>query len=497
MLTTTDGGKTYTSHASENGYTTSNTDPLAGNPNQNTCQATYDNGITGTSGSYDAGSQAVDRKAGNTPEAVFLADSYDISELAGQPNGALRFSYATDPGLARPGWFIDDVKVTATTPAGEQVLLETDLESDGGPDDDRFFNGGCREDLTTAQQCTQGWKFLQAGAESEQDHGYYLEMRDRSGFDLDGQGQIDRDPIGWDPGLYLAYTDEAHGYGNAGTDDPPAQSPLDSTPEPGSATPNLNDAAFTTAAGRSSFSDAAASPHVDNYSDPSSASGDWEFGYGCLGFDVLSMSGAADGPQTSDGDLTGSVKFSLGNGCGTFDYGYTSVTGTPNTGPNTAPTAAATATPTSAATGETVAFSGTDSDDAETPDDLDYTWDFDNGGAAKDASGESVSHAFDAEGTYDVKLTVTDPHGGTATDTVTVVVAGGTSGNRAPVARLTATPACRCAARRPASPGWVPRTRRRRRKTSSTAGTSATGVTGSTRRAGRSPPASPRRARTT
>jgi len=436
VLTTTDGGKTYTSHASENGYTTSNTDPLAGNPNQNTCQATYDNGLTGTSGSYDAGTEATDRKLGNTPEAVFVQDSYDISDLAGEPGGALRFSYATDPGLARPGWFLDDLTVTATTPAGERVLLQTDLEADGGPDDDRFFNGGCREDLTTAQRCTQGWKFLQAGAESEQDHGYYLEMRDRSGFDLDGRGQIDRDPIGWEPGLYLAYTDEAHGYGNAGTDDPPAQSPLDSTPEPGSATPNLNDAAFTPAAGRSSFSDAAASPHVDNYSDPSSASGNWEFGYGCLGFDVLSMSGNTDGPATSDGDLTGSVRFSLGDGCGTFDYGYTTVSGTPNT----APTAAASATPATAAPGETIAFSGTGSDDAETPDDLEYTWDFDDGGTAKDASGEDVSHAFDEEGAYDVELTVTDPQGGTATDTVRVVVAGDAPGDGAPTARAEVTP---------------------------------------------------------
>ena len=114
VLTTTDGGKTYTSNPSENGYTTSNTDPLAGNPNQNNCQAKYDNGLTGTSGSYAAGSEATDRKLGEYPESVFLADSYDISELAGAPNGALRFSYATDPGLARPGWFIDDVKVTAT-----------------------------------------------------------------------------------------------------------------------------------------------------------------------------------------------------------------------------------------------------------------------------------------------------------------------------------------------------------------------------------------------
>ncbi|GAA1778476.1 hypothetical protein GCM10009795_025740 [Nocardioides hankookensis] len=418
VLTTTDGGDTYTSHASENGYTSSNTDPLAGNPNQNTCQATYDNGLTGTSGSYAAGTEVTDRKLGNTPAGVFVEDSYDISDLAGAANGALRFSYATDPGLARPGWFIDDLTVTATTPSGDQVLLDTDLESDGGPDDPRIFNGGCREDLSTAQQCTQGWKYLQAGAESPQDHAYYLEMRDRSGFDLDGHGQIDRDPIGWQAGLYLSYTDEAHGYGNAGTDDPPAQSPLDSTPEPGSATPDLNDAAFTAAAGRSSYSDASTSPHVDNYADPSTASGNWEFGYDCLGFDVQSMTGNADGPATSDGDLTGSVAFTMGDGCGAFDYGYLPVSAPANT----APTADATATPTAPTTATEVTLNGTGSTDAETPGNLDYTWDFGDGGAAKDATGPVAHHTFGTAGTYDVSLLVTDPSGATDTDTVAVTV---------------------------------------------------------------------------
>ena len=101
VLTTTDGGKNYVSHKSKNGYTTSNTDPLAGNPNANGCQTTYDNGLTGTSGSYEAGSEAVDRKAGNTPDAVFLADSYDISDLAGsraEPCGS-----ATPP---TPAWLV-------------------------------------------------------------------------------------------------------------------------------------------------------------------------------------------------------------------------------------------------------------------------------------------------------------------------------------------------------------------------------------------------------
>ena len=420
VLTTTDGGKTYTSHPSEKGYTTSNTDPLAGNPNQNGCQATYDNGLTGTSGSYAAGTEATDRKLGNTPAGVFLADSYDISDLAGKPDGAVRFSYATDPGLARPGWFIDDLKVTATTPSGDTVLLDTDLESDGGTNDPRFFNGGCREDLTTAQSCTQGWKYLQAGAESLQDHAYYMEMRDRSGFDLDGHGEIDRDPIGWQPGFYLAYTDEAHGYGNAGTDDPPAQSPLDATPEPGSDTPDLNDAAFTTGAGRTSFSDAAASPHVDNYTDPSSASGNWEFGYDCLKFDVQSMSGNSNGPATSDGDLTGAVKFTTGSGCGAYHYGYEAA----HAAANTAPTAVATATPSTARTGQQVVLDGTGSTDEQTPDALDYSWSFGDGGSTKDATGPRVRHTFGKAGTYSVRLLVTDPQGATSTATTTVTVTG-------------------------------------------------------------------------
>ncbi|GAB6984477.1 PKD domain-containing protein [Nocardioides pyridinolyticus] len=421
VLTTTDGGKTYTSHASENGYTTSNTDPLAGNPNQNACQTEYDNGLTGSSGSYEAGTEASDRKLSEYPPAVFLTDSYDISDLAGKPNGALRFSYATDPGLARPGWFIDDVTVTATTPSGERVLLKTDFETDGGPDDARVFNGGCREDLTTAQRCTQGWKFLEAGAESEQDHAYYLELRDRSGFDLDGHGQIDRDPIGFEPGLYLSYTDEAHGYGNAGTDDPPAQSPLDSTPQPGSSSPNLNDAAFNASAARSSYSDAKAKPHVDNYSDPGSASGNWEFGYDCLGFKVQSMSGNTNGPATSNGDLTGTVAFTMGSGCGAFDYGYVPVTAPQNT----APTAKAAATPRNARVGQRVTLDAGGSSDAETPGDLDYSWDFGDGGSTKDAAGKVVRHRFDKPGTYDVTVLVTDPSGVTDTDSVEVTVAKG------------------------------------------------------------------------
>jgi M6 family metalloprotease-like protein len=325
LLTSTDG-RTFTSHASENGYTTSNLDPLAGNPNQNGCQAAYDNGLTGTSGSYDAGTEALDRKTGDTPAPIFLTDSFDVSDLVGGKSPILRFSYSTDPGLARPGWFIDDLQVTATLPDGKtRTLFKSDFEKSGSPKDPQVFNGACKPDSPGA--CTLAWQYVKAGAEAEFDHAYYLEMRDRSGFDLDGKGQIDRDPITFEPGLSLTYTDEAHGYGNAGTDNPPAQHVLDSVPEPGNDTPNLADAAFKAGGGRSTFSDFG-SGWIDNYSDPSrqakdaEATTDWLFDYRCLSFKVLSMKGDSEGPSRSDGDLTGTVAFRLGTGCGRYDYGY-------------------------------------------------------------------------------------------------------------------------------------------------------------------------------
>ncbi|MFC6287038.1 PKD domain-containing protein [Nocardioides sp. GCM10027113] len=438
VLTSGDGGETFTSHPSLNDYTTSN-EGVPGNPNQNACQAAYDNGLTGSSGSYQEGTTATDRVGlTDTPASVFLADSYDISDLVGAASPVLRFSYSTDPGLARPGWFIDDLKVTATTPSGQRILLDTDLEGEGGPDDPRIFNGGCRPDLQQVG-CTKGWNFVSAGDEASFDHAYYLEMRDRSGFDLDGRGEIDRDPIDFEPGLYLAYTDEAHGYGNAGTDSPPAQSPLDATPAPGDDTPDLSDAAFTAAAARATYSDSGRG-HTDNYSDPRNTEKDpryedepnpWRFRYDCLSFKVLSMSGNDLGPEASDGNLTGRVQFLMGAGCGEFDYGYTPAPDQEPEQPpaNTAPRAAATATPQTAVAGESVRLSATGSTDAETPGNLDYSWDFDDGGSTKDAAGAVARAVYDAPGTYDVTVTVTDPQGLTDTATTRVTVTGGGAGS--------------------------------------------------------------------
>ncbi|HEU5454208.1 MAG TPA: PKD domain-containing protein, partial [Nocardioides sp.] len=298
----------------------------------------------------------------------------------------------------------------------------TDFESSGGPDDPRVFNGGCRENLTTSQRCTLGWRYVAAGSEAAADHAYYLEMRDRSGFDLDGQGQIDRDPIGFAPGLSLVYTDEAHGYGNAGTDDPPAQSPLDSQPEPGESAPDLNDAAYTATDRDSSYTDSGIG-HTDNYEDPGNSETDsrypevsnpWRFRYNCLAFNVLSMFGDTAGPATSDGDLTGDVAFRIGQGCGAFDYGY----GATDTGVDEPATARFTVRPLKPTAGDKVVLSGAQTtDDRTDPTDLFYSWDFGNGGSREDATGQVARTVFKKAGPKLVTLTVTDRAGNS--DTVT------------------------------------------------------------------------------
>ena len=299
VLISPDHGDTYTSVPSENGYTT----PSTQNPNTNGCQTRYGNGITGSSGSYEAGTAPVDRVSGAAsgtqyPDGPFLADSYDISALAGADQPVLRFSYATDPGLL------------------------------------------------------------------------------------------------------LVYTDEAHGYGNAGTDDPPAQSPLDQEPEAGSSTPDLNDAAFSEG---ESWSDAG---WTDNYEDPSTESGNWEFRFNCLHFKVDDMAGDDIGPDSAvgvGGNLIGDVTFRTTKACAEFNYGYGDESG------NFAPIARLAVKPSSPRVGQPATFDASQSeDDKQASSDLTYAWDFGDGSTGK---GRTVSHAYAKAGTYTVTLTVTDADG--------------------------------------------------------------------------------------
>jgi PKD repeat protein len=89
--------------------------------------------------------------------------------------------------------------------------------------------------------------------------------------------------------------------------------------------------------------------------------------------------------------------------------------------PNTAPTAQATVDHTPGKRGEDFVFSGLLSSDAETPNQLTYRWNFGDGTTA---TGASVRKVYTKTGRYTVLLTVTDPSGASATDTIAIKVTG-------------------------------------------------------------------------
>ena len=191
--------------------------------------------------------QALDRQPADAgyPEAAFLERRVRPDRLRRQGRRAIRFSYSTDPAaVARPGWFIDDLKITT---GGGTVLYSSDFED--GDDDPRDLQrrlqrGGLahRGDVhrrlalhrrvgrrptpitpTTSSCATAPASTSTATARSTAIRSASL------------------------PGLLLGYTNEAAGYGNTGQSDATRRTSRRSTRsrQPGNSTPNLNDAAFT------------------------------------------------------------------------------------------------------------------------------------------------------------------------------------------------------------------------------------------------------------
>ena len=308
LLVTNDGGQSYTSLASAKGYST----PSSTNPNSNECLDSLDNGLTGQSGTYaNGGPTGLSRPSTYDDESPFIDDEYDLSAYAGTST-TVRFSYFTDPAFDRPGWFIDDVEVLVN---GE-VLFSSDHED--GAQRGRYYPGGCDENFATAAFCTEGWNNISSAEGNPADHAYYIELRDRASFDFEGYGQADRGAMDWDAGLFIEYTDESHSYGNNGVSSHPGQHYIDSTPvESGDCGGDCADSSFTANDGDSHYSDF--SVWLDNFADPESASGRWEFDYNCLEVDVLGMSGEQS--VQLENDLSASVRISAGEGCVPFTYG--------------------------------------------------------------------------------------------------------------------------------------------------------------------------------
>lgn len=421
LLVTTDDGLNYTSVASEEGYTL----PADENPYGVACQQRYGNGLTGSSGSWEAGTEVDDRANGfQTPGTGFIPVTYDLTEFvddaAASGSAAIRFHYNTDVGFTRPVWFVDDVRVT--TGDGE-VLYESNFEGEESSAGDDVVNGGCDADGLETGPCTQGWQYIAGGQENVADHAYYFELRDRTGFDFDSRGESDRGDIDWTPGVSLAYTDEARGYGNVQEAFRPNQHVLDSEPVPFGTTadffdsliPDLTDAAWTPT--DEPFDDLG-DGHEDNYVEFDEDTGDpipWVLNFGCLFLEVDSMTGEDIGPSGPPGNLRADISTTRGDGCGERDYGYGQLT-------NGAPTAIGQVRETTVDVGEKVIFDGSMSFDDLTPvNELEYEWDFDGDGTT-DATGQQATHAFDEAGIYSVTLTVTDEGGLSSSDTLDMTV---------------------------------------------------------------------------
>ncbi|MBT8143377.1 MAG: tandem-95 repeat protein, partial [Gammaproteobacteria bacterium] len=254
------------------------------NPNGWECYDRYGHGITGASRVAPQERNLLtnsNRATGSMSTPEWMTDRFDLSAFAGQ-DIIVRFTYFTDPAVAFRGWFIDDIKVEAD---GETVYA-SDFEDD---EDGRLFS--------------HGWAHVNTSTGREVDHAYYIEVRDRVSNDFDSKGQSDRGAPTWEPGVAILYTDENHGYGNTGVDNPPAQTIVDAVPDPGNDTPNLDDAAFTAAAGRNVFDGCT---HVDNYDNTAGdhPDGYWKLPEGLrMTVDALSVVG----PQAAVSDTAHAV----------------------------------------------------------------------------------------------------------------------------------------------------------------------------------------------
>ncbi|UCH27160.1 MAG: PKD domain-containing protein, partial [Trueperaceae bacterium] len=95
----------------------------------------------------------------------------------------------------------------------------------------------------------------------------------------------------------------------------------------------------------------------------------------------------------------------------------------PSTGANRAPTASCTVSPLFGTTETIFSFDASASSDPDGTID-DYAWDFDDGAVA---SGQTATHQYASEGTYHVRLTVTDADGFSDTEEVTIRVTSASS----------------------------------------------------------------------
>jgi glucose/arabinose dehydrogenase/PKD repeat protein len=106
------------------------------------------------------------------------------------------------------------------------------------------------------------------------------------------------------------------------------------------------------------------------------------------------------------------------------------------TAANQPPQAVAAATPKTGVAPLTVSFDGSGSSDPDPEDPITYAWDLDGDGAFDDSTATKPTYTYSTDGNYTATLKVTDSHGASDTDTVTITV-----GNTPPTAVINTPPA--------------------------------------------------------
>jgi large repetitive protein len=276
----------------------------------------------------------------------------------------------------------DEVEVNVTEAGSGAPIVEASVDKPSGPAPHAVRLSATGSDDGPADQLEYRWDFGDGGS-----------------------GSFDEDPdhTYTSPGTYTAKVTVTDAGGRTGTDevqvtvtDPPGNKPpvVEAAALPRSGNAPLN--VLFTAEG--SDPDGDDLTYAWDYGDGGAGSG-WKASH------TYTAGGAytAKVTVTDEGGMTASatVPITVGNPPG-----------------NQAPTVQAAADPAGGTAPVTVRFTSSGRDPEGQS--LMYVWDFGDGGQA---GGRSANHTYTTPGTYDAKVTVTDPQGATGTATVRVVVA--------------------------------------------------------------------------